>query len=68
MPLLAVSNFPLRRATAPVNAPFSCPNSSDSISSSGMAAQFTSTNGCSTRVESWWMARATSCLPLPFSP
>ena len=32
---------------APVNAPRSCPNSSDSISSGGMAAQFTLTNGLS---------------------
>ena len=30
---------------APVNDPFSCPNSSDSISSPGTAAQFSVTNG-----------------------
>jgi hypothetical protein len=34
-----------RSATAPVNAPFTWPNSSLSISSSGIAAQLTSTNG-----------------------
>ena len=33
------------RCTAPVNAPFSWPNSSDSISSGGTAAQFSVTNG-----------------------
>src|SRR5688572_32372498 len=31
--------------SAPVNAPFSCPNSSLSIKDSGIAAQFTATNG-----------------------
>ncbi len=36
---------PACRATAPVNAPFSCPNSSDSMSSSGIAPQLTATNG-----------------------
>ena len=45
VPPSASSNRPRRRATAPVNAPRSWPNSSDSISSSGMAAQLTSTNG-----------------------
>ena len=53
---------------APVKAPFSWPKSSDSISSSGMAAQLTSTNGWSRRAERAWMARATSSLPAPFSP
>src|SRR5205807_1393562 len=57
-----------RGASAPVNAPFSWPNSSDSISSSGMAAQLTSTKGRSRRADCTWMARATSSLPLPFSP
>ena len=35
----------MRCATAPVNAPLSCPKSSLSSSSAGMAAQFTFTNG-----------------------
>ena len=68
MPPSASSNFPRRRASAPVKAPFSWPNSSDSISSSGIAAQLTSTNGPARRAEPAWMARATSSLPLPFSP
>jgi len=38
------------------------------MSSSGMAAQLTSTKGCDRRVDIVWMARATSSLPLPFSP
>ena len=38
---MASSNFPRRRATAPVKAPFSWPNSSDSKRFSGIAAQFT---------------------------
>ncbi len=33
------------RALAPVKAPFSCPKSSDSMRSRGMAAMFTATNG-----------------------
>ena len=44
------------------------PNSSLSISSDGIAAQFTSINGRSCRGETAWMARATSSLPVPFSP
>ena len=51
-----------------VKAPFSWPNSSDSISSSGIAAQLISTNACSWRLDIAWIARATSSLPLPFSP
>ena len=49
MPPSACSNFPLRLAMAPVKRPFSWPKSSHSISSSGMAAQFTSTKGCAAR-------------------
>ena len=45
VPPSASSNLPRRRATAPVKAPRSWPNSSDSISSSGIAAQLTSTKG-----------------------
>ena len=68
MPPSASSNLPLRAASAPVKAPFSWPNSSLSISSSGIAAQFTSTNGPSARRLCAWIARATSSLPVPFSP
>ena len=44
------------------------PNSSLSISSEGIAAQFTSMNAWSRRGEASWIARATSSLPVPFSP
>src|SRR6476660_5545403 len=37
----AISNLPAWRASAPVNAPFSRPNNSDSIRAAGSAAQFT---------------------------
>ena len=68
VPPWASSNLPTLRATAPVKAPFSWPNSSDSISSSGIAAQFTSTKGPSLRRLRAWICRATSSLPVPFSP
>src|SRR6266545_4226964 len=68
VPPSASSNLPRRRATAPVKAPRSWPKSSDSISSSGTAAQLTSTKGPSARVDRAWMARATSSLPEPLSP
>jgi hypothetical protein len=45
VPPSLASNFPSRRATAPVNAPFSWPNSSLSTSSRASAAQFILTNG-----------------------
>ena len=50
VPPLASSNLPMRRATAPVNAPFSWPNNSDSRRFSGIAAQLTEMNGLSARV------------------
>ena len=68
MPPSASSNFPFLAVRAPVKAPRVCPNSSLSISSSGMAAQFTSTKGPEARRLWWWMLRATSSLPVPFSP
>ncbi len=54
---------PAAAPMAPVKAPFSWPNSSDSISSSGMAAQLTSTNGWSRRVRTGrgWPARPAPC-------
>ena len=45
VPLLASSNLPGLERTAPVKAPCSNPNSSDSSSSPGSAAQFTLING-----------------------
>ena len=44
MPPCACSNFPAWSETAPVNDPFKCPKRADSISSDGIAAQFTSTS------------------------
>ncbi len=49
MPPCACSMSPLWRALAPVNAPASWPNSSDSSKSWGSAAQFTSTSGAAAR-------------------
>ena len=68
VPPSACSNFPARSLTAPVNDPFMWPNSSDSISSDGMAAQFTSTIGPAARVDFSCIRRATTSLPVPFSP
>ena len=45
MPPAACSNLPDERWTAPVKAPRSWPNSSDSISSRGIAAMLSATNG-----------------------
>src|SRR5260370_238546 len=64
----ANSNFPFFAAVAPVNAPFTCPNNSDSISSWGMAAEFTSTKGAPARRDCACSARATNSLPVPDSP
>ncbi len=55
----------IARRPAPVKAPFSCPNSSLSISSRGIAAVLTATNGPALRAPSWWIASATSSLPVP---
>jgi hypothetical protein len=68
VPPCASSNLPRRSATAPVKAPRTWPNSSLSMSSSGIAAQFTSTKGPLRRRLIAWMCRATSSLPVPFSP
>ncbi len=51
VPPLASSNLPMRRATAPVKAPFSWPNSSDSRRCSGIAAQLMEMNGRLARAE-----------------
>ncbi len=53
---------------APGKAPLRTPNSSDSNSSAGMAAQLTATNGWSRRGPEKWTARASSSLPTPVSP
>src|SRR5882672_3347304 len=46
VPWLASSKRPIRWATAPVNDPFSCPNSSLSSRPVGIAAQLHLTNAC----------------------
>ena len=46
VPRSASSKRPMRRSSAPVNAPLTCPNSSLSISPAEMAPQFTLTSGC----------------------
>ncbi len=68
MPRSACSNLPICFSVAPVNEPFSWPNSSDSISSSGIAAQFTCTKRSRLRRLLRWIDRATSSLPAPLSP
>ena len=68
MPPSAASKRPTRRASAPVKAPFSWPNSSLSTSSRLIAAQFTATKGACLRALCWCSAWATSSLPVPLSP
>ena len=68
MPPSVSSKQPSRRSVAPVKAPRSWPNSSLSISVSGMAAQLMATNGLVRRFYSSWIVRATSSLPVPLSP
>ena len=68
MPLSASSKRPSLRLIAPVNAPFSWPNSSLSSSVSVSAPQLTLMNGPAARFERAWIARATSSLPVPDSP
>src|SRR5438132_273530 len=68
VPPAACSSRPARAATAPVKAPFSYPNSSDSSSASGRAAQLRATNGPSARRDPRWIRCATTSLPVPDSP
>ena len=68
VPPLAIWKKPRRVSLAPVKAPLRKPNSSDSNSSAGMAAQFTATKGLSRRGPEKWMERASSSLPTPVSP
>ena len=68
MPRSASSKRPLRRATAPVKAPFSCPNSSASSRVSGRAAQLTVTRLRRARSLQRWIAAANTSLPVPLSP
>ena len=68
VPPFACTNLPMLRACAPVNAPFSWPNSSASSICSGIAAQLTATKGPAPRFECAWMKRASTSLPVPLSP
>ena len=68
VPPSASTNLPICLRTAPVKEPFSWPKSSDSISSSGIAAQLTCTNGPAATRDVRWISRATSSLPVPLSP
>ena len=68
VPPSAAAKSPLRSPAAPVKAPRTCPKSSDSSTPSASAAQFTGRKGPSARSDSWWIARATSSLPVPVSP
>ena len=68
MPPSATAAAPGLSASAPVKAPFRCPNTSDSSRSRGIAAQFSGTNGCAARVDTAWIARAQTSLPVPLSP
>ena len=68
VPPAATSNHPVRRPTAPVKAPRSWPNSSDSTRVSGSAQQLTATKGPPARGLASWMKRAINSLPVPVSP
>ena len=57
-----------REATAPVNAPRTCPKSSLSMRASGMAPQLMTTKGPVARLLRRWISWAMSSLPVPVSP
>ena len=64
----ATSTSPCLAATAPVNAPFSCPNNSLARSSSVRVAQFMERNGLSFLLLVEWMILAIRFFPTPLSP
>jgi len=68
LPPSAWTNFPSRRRSAPVNAPFSWPNNSDSRSVSVSAAQLIFTKDASRRLLLKWIALAIISFPVPDSP
>ena len=68
MPPSASAIRPSFARSAPVKAPFACPNSSLSSSVSGNAAQLSATKGPAPRVLPPWIARASTSLPVPVSP
>ena len=64
----AVSSRPALASFAPVNAPFSWPNSSLSSRPSETAAQLMATNGAFARGDRRWISCAITSLPTPVSP
>ena len=68
VPPFACSNRPSRTVLAPVNAPFSWPNNSDSIKSFGIAAMLRAIKLLSLRGLCLCRALATSSLPVPDCP
>ena len=68
VPADAYSSLPEVRLSAPVKAPFSYPNSSDSTRPGEMAAQLTGTKRARERGLARWINRAISSLPVPDSP
>ena len=68
MPPSASSNRPSRRAIAPVNAPFSWPNSSDSSIAGRQRGAVDAHERPRSRALLMWIARATISLPVPVSP
>ena len=68
VPPRAAANNPCLSRTAPVNEPFTWPNSSDSSRLSGSAPQFSDRKGPSLRPESSWMKCAMTSFPVPDSP
>ncbi len=68
VPPSASSKYPLRSDIAPVNEPFSWPNSSESIVPSGIAPQLTAMYFLCLREPKWCMIFGKNSLPLPLSP
>ena len=68
VPPSATSSLPRFWVAAPVKAPFSWPNNSDSRSSSERATQFTGMNSRPRRALQLWIDRARRSLPVPLSP
>src|ERR1035441_5769372 len=68
VPPSANSTFPFLLASAPVNDPLTCPNSSLSSKSFGIAPLLMVTKGLSLRRLLKWTALASNSLPVPVSP
>ena len=68
VPPFAIRNFPSFLSSAPVKEPFSCPNSSLSKSSEGIAGQLTDMSGFLFRLLVSCMNLAVRFFPVPLSP